>query len=432
MNSAESTVPTPPGRIDYIDLAKGFACLAIMYGHAVAPSVDRLFLVENVIFTSVWFSAPLFFFASGMNVVTFFEKNAGKAGFRMTIFYLLSALILIMLSVCFSVNRGSLRIPNIFQGIAMGTAFTFVLIRLRLPNWALAAISLLIYIPWVFFWEAQLPAIEAIRSLPFTEEPEPTFRQWIDHVPVIWRAFGLHFSFLPWTSYVLVGAAAFRSVRNNPATAIRWAVFFLLVMLAAIPAALAPRWSSQVLLQQHFSDMMARNTPFFFLLWYAQCGLFFLALNRWYRGAVTMKEGVIKRAFTFTEFLGRQSFLFLVWHWVFLSILIIVGKFIEQSVRFGSIHPVHYIPWLTCTLLIVLTMRWITGVGERWRASPGFLWQASLVLVIFTFPGLAAFIRRGYTPFLTTFFSFPACLAFAFMYPELRFRLRRKLTRSAA
>ncbi len=428
MTGKPATAPAPAGRIDYIDLFKGMACLIIMYGHAAAPSVDRLTLIEHIIFTSLWFSAPMFFFASGMNVITFFEKSKDTPGFKITTFYLLAALILVTLSVSFSVNRGSLKIPNIFQGIAMGTAFTFLLVRTGLPNWALAGISLLLYLPWIPFWEAQLPLIEPIRSLPFVDEPAPTFRQWIDHIPLWQRWLGVHFSFLPWASYVLAGAAVFRSVRQNARTRLRWAALFAAMILLAIASIFMPRWESQVLLQINFPDMMVRNTPFFFFLWYGQCGLIFLAAEKWYRGSAAMRGGPVKRSLAFTEFLGRESFLFLVWHWAFLSALIIIGKWIETSPRLGQFHLVHYIPWLSCTLLIVLTMHWIVGVGEKWRARKTFLPEAIIVLFLFTFPGVTAFLRRGYVPFLATFFALPACLAFAFSYPVLRGRLRKRLT----
>jgi len=78
--------------------------------------------------------------------------------------------------------------------------------------------------------------------------------------------------------------------------------------------------------------------------------------------------------------------------------------------------------------LIVLTMHWIVGVGEKWRARKTFLPEAIIVLFLFTFPGVTAFLRRGYVPFLATFFALPACLAFAFSYPVLRGRLRKRLT----
>jgi surface polysaccharide O-acyltransferase-like enzyme len=420
---------TRAGRIDYIDLFKGIACLVIMYAHATAPSLDRFTLAEKAVFTAIFFAAPMFFFASGINVVTFLSKYGERKNFRVATFYLVSALLLFVLSECYSVNRGSLKMPQIFQGIAMGIAFTFVVVRLRLPNWLMMALALVLYAPWFLFWTAQIPSLEAIRPLPFAAEPAATFTGWIDNINPLTRVLMVHFSFLPWASYVLAGAATFRSVRANPATRPAWAVFFIAMTIIGPLTLLVPQWRQPLMLDS-FADMLLRCYPFSFFLWMGETGLLFLAADTWYRGAAEARHATTRRALGFVEYLGRESFLFLVWHWAFLSILLIVGHVIQKTPVLGRIHAIHYLPWIVCTLLVVLTIRWAADLGAKWRRRPRFVLEASLVLTLFTLPGLIAFFRRGFVPPGAALLSFPACLAFAYLYPVLRERLRNRLTTS--
>jgi hypothetical protein len=96
-----------------------------------------------------------------------------------------------------------------------------------------------------------------------------------------------------------------------------------------------------------------------------------------------------------------------------------------------NLRAVAYGHWLLATVIVVLTMPWIARVGARWRARPGFVVQSGVVLALGTAPGLLAFLTLGVVRPPAMLFSFVGCLAFAFLYPELRNRLRRHFSKSA-
>lgn len=417
--------PAAP-RVYAIDLLKGIACLTILYAHATAPSLERLSLVEQVLFSSIFVAAPLFFFVSGMNVVTFLAKYEGRAGFRLNTFYLAAAALLFVLSFCYSVNRGSLRMPQIFQGIAMTIAATYILLRLRIPNWALAAISVGVFALWAPFWEAQLPLLEQMRQYGFRESVDPT-NEWLAAIRPGARYLFVHFSLLPWVGYTLAGAATYRSLRDRPTGAKWWLLFYLAMLAVSVVTLLVPRWQAQPLLVNRYPEMLVRCSPFFYFQWMGLSGLIGLAMLRWYHGADRF-TGAARRATALLEYLGQQSFLFLIWHWAFLSVLLIFGGALEKAPHLGQVHALVYLPWLLGTVGVIWTIRWADRLGQRWRQRPRFVWEAAAVLVLCTAPGIIGFFAKGFVPFPRMLFSFGGCLAFAYLYPELRLRLRRALT----
>jgi len=406
-----------PARVTYIDVLKGIACLLILIIHASVPRLGELPTPDRVVLTFIFASTHLFFFTSGMNVVNFIGRYETNREFRMTRFYLAAAVLLFVLSICYSVNRGSMRLPQIFQGIAVCTAFTYICLRFRLPNWALALLAMLLYGLWLVFWQRQAPVLADMRLLNFPDELK-RFDQWSRTLPWVIRFLFFHFSLLPWVSCSLLGAATYRSLSTNPAGIKWWAAFYLLLPILGALSRLAPGLEQPLLLQS-FADMMLRNFPFAFGIWVGAVGLLVLAMARRHHGG----QGAVGH---FLQFVGRESFLFLVWHWVFLTIFFPVG----QLGPLAGGRPGAYLPMILASAVVYPTLPWAVRLGERWRRRTHFAGEALAVLIIGTLPGVLAFLTRGLIPLPRMLLSFPACLAFAYLYPELRRSLRRRCTAS--
>jgi hypothetical protein len=156
-----------------------------------------------------------------------------------------------------------------------------------------------------------------------------------------------------------------------------------------------------------------------------------LAAFRWYPGADAVRSAIGRRVSAYLEFLGRESFLFLIWHWLILRVTGLPLLALEARSEQVNLRAVAYGHWLLATVIVVLTMPWIARVGARWRARPGFVVQSGVVLALGTAPGLLAFLTLGVVRPPAMLFSFVGCLAFAFLYPELRNRLRRHFSKSA-
>ncbi|NLH50526.1 MAG: hypothetical protein GX444_18280 [Myxococcales bacterium] len=420
--------PRADDRIGYIDLLKGLACLIILYVHAVTPRVDLMKLPDLAVFTLLFFSAGLFFFASGMNIVNFLNRHRDDPPRQVGRFFLAAAAMLFGLSICYSVNHSSLRLPQIFQGIALCTAVTFLLLRTRLPNWALILVALALYALWLPYWVRVEPLVAPLRSLSFNEEVR-LFLPWANGRGPFERFFLLHFSLLPWVSYTLAGAATYRSIRQNPAAADRWWLFYALLPLVGLLSYLFLPWRQPLFLRS-YPDMILRNYPLPFFVWLGLTGLALLTAARWYAGGEEIRSAIGRRLVGYLEFLGRESFLFLVWHWFVLTVLSLFLAVLLRNPGYAASRWSIYFPWFVTTVVVVATMPWAQRLGDRWRRHRHFVLEASLVLALGTTPGLISFALRGTVRLPAIFSSFAACLAFAYLYPVLREKLRRRLRQS--
>lgn len=406
-----------PQRVAYIDALKGVACVLILVIHAVVARIEALPVIDKAVLTLIFASTTLFFFASGMNVVNFIRRYGKQPGFKIMRFYLIAAVLLFVLSICFSINRGSMHLPQIFQGIAMCTALTFLCLRMRLPNWALAILAFILYGLWLLFWQQHAAALAVMRPLPLAGEKR-AFDEWLKTVPPLFRFLYVHFSLLPWVSSTLLGAATYRSVVNSPNKAIYWAIFYCLMPILGFFSRPA-LGLEQPLLLTSYADMMLRNSPFLFCLWLGVVGLATLAMMHWYVSG----NGTFA---SFLEFVGRESFLFLIWHWLFLSLFLAFTQILVRQIPIFGGRFAAYLPVVLAGAIVFPTLPWAARLGKRWRRQPYFIGQAFVCLVIFSLPGLLAFLRTNTLPLGRMLLSFPACLAFAYLYPELRARLRRR------
>jgi len=414
-------------RITAIDLLKGVACLMILFVHSFSPNASRLSTVEQAIYTFAFLSAVLFFFLSGANVINFLERYEARGNFRITSFYLTAAGALFALSLCYSVTQASIRLPQIFQGIAMTTAMAFLLLRLRLPNWLLIVLSLVLYGLWLPVWRYYLPWFLDLRGLPFTQQIFG-FLGRVQTINPIVRFLFFHFSLLPWVTFVLAGAATIRSLQRRPATARWWLIYYALLPAVGLATLLIRAWPQDYILRS-FPDMVLRNSPFLFCVWLGATGLIVLAALRWYRGKDGSSRPWLRRIGERLEFIGRESFVFLIWHWFILRTLNLVLVPFDRVPFLHASRLLIYFPWVVCTLIVVLTMPWVVRIGERWKRRPHFVRESGILLGVGTIPGLLIYFRRGFIGPPATFLAFGACFAFAFLYPVLRNNLRRRFTR---
>ncbi|NLH47134.1 MAG: hypothetical protein GX444_00875 [Myxococcales bacterium] len=432
MTVTTSHSPVNNTRQSYIDMLKGLSCQMLIYGHTITMHFGDANRAERIAFTLINLAPGLFFFASGMNVVNFYDAHGQQKNFRATPFYLLSALALFVLSIAYSINRDNLYLMQIFQGVAMTTAFTYVLVRLRLPKWALAVVGIALYAFWLSRWQMMSGDLARMRGL----DPSIIYDMldpWIKSLPPAIRVLYLHFAFLPWVTFVILGAVWMRSRQQRPDRWPLWIILSVLSIFCGFVTLRMPRWR-QPLLLDNVADMLYRNVPFHFLVWLGLIGLFMLAAEFHYAGAGSLRSRPLRWLGGYLELCGRESLTFFVWHWIVLIFvhapfyyLLVVG-----GIRFAGL-AIHA-TWIGTILVNMLVFPYVVRLGQRWRRRRFFTAQALMVWFFGTVLGYFALQlprAQTFSP-LAIWFSFPACLAFAFLYPRVREKLRGRFTDTPA
>lgn len=416
-------------RIGYIDMTKGIACLIMVMGHQMALAYSHMRLLEWIMLSIIGgFAATSFFFSSGINVFNFQVRNDKKAGFRALRFYLASAAALFLLGYTYSINRMTFLMGSgtwtLFHSIAVGTVVTYLLIRTRLPGWIHMLIALALYLFWAQFWyRAGLPALAEVREITDGGKSFAASVEFSRSLRPFQRMLFMHFSFLPWACYILMGAVTFRSIRGRPETRARWLVFYLILVLVGI----ASHWVvPQPWVHRCPLDLFLRHMPYLFFGWMGSAGLFIVGCDLWYKGAANMTGQLSKRIWDYMEFLGRESFTFLIWHWMLLmGINTFYQLAFKQSVL-GEYPYIMHVPWLTTLALSLLTMPFAVRMGEQWRRRPS-AWAELLGLVVGGMVLSIFLLAAGNLP-LGIMVSFGPVLGFAYVYPLVRLKLRRRYT----
>lgn len=437
-------VAKPSVRYHEIDLLKGVACVLMLAGHAVRAHMPAPGAIDKVVLHLMDFSGPIFFFVSGMNVMTFLERNGKKPGFRAGRFYIAAAAVLFVLGFSYNLNRVS-PVMDIFQGVAVCTVIVFLLMRLPLPtfmHWlivaALYAVYLLTFRIPVEMTE-HFSAFRAARAqVPLASDliasgVGPALAELLRAIGPLKRWTMVHFGFFPWLPFFYVGALCYRNVTGDkPRTAWWWGLFATLLVLGPLAGRRifgAGQPLLDALFLDTFLDLMLRGIPSYVMMTLGGAGLTYLLARRFYRGAdaVTGRvTGFLARRF---ELLGRESFLFLILHWWLISTLLAFE------------HAVPLNPYLRA-LLVTLGTGMLIPLFAAWReklaARPKFATRAavlmivSLVLTFLSFGVVAGLTRRfGTSPYfleIPLYISYGVSFGFAFIYPTLRLKLRRRYT----
>jgi len=415
--------PRTAQRIGYIDMTKGIACLFMVMGHQMSFSFADMTVVEWLMLAIPGgFAATSFFFSSGSNVINFNDRYGNHPNFRAFRFYLLSMAALFLMSYTYQINRMAFGMWTLFHAIAASTAITFLFIRKRIPTWALMAIAFGFYTVYLVFWTKQLPEMERVRQIEdaMTAYAE-SYKYALSFRPFVrWLFF--HFSFLPWFCYVLAGAATFRSIRLRPHLRPWWLAFYSGMLVLGVTS---PLYFNQWWLHDTPLDLFLRHPPIWFGSWIGLAGLFIVGCDYLYKNADDM-TGLSRRIWRYVEFLGRESFVFLIWHWIWLTGVNLSWKAIFNGRPLGQYPYNLHGCWIFATIGILLTMPLAIKLGEKWRSLPGFGWQAGAMMVGGSLLALGAMATGNIIA--GQIISFGPCLAFCFSYPRVRGWLRKRYT----
>jgi hypothetical protein len=426
-----------------IDLLKGLGCVLMLVGHSIRVKMPAPGVIDKVILHIMDFSGPMFFFASGMNVMTFLEHNEKKPGFNATRFYLWSAALLFLLGFTYNINRASLGFMDIFQGVAVATAGVYLLMRTRLSTAAHFVIILLIY----GFYAQFRVRLELDRIIPGFHEMRLAIPPGADITYFLrsrvlanfLRSLGsgrswmfINFSPFSWGVFFYVGALCYRSIVQRKHSAKPWIVFFAAIFVVApfvYRELFAPNGSLlDAVFLASYLDLMLRGIPSYVLMTLGGAGLTYLLMRRYYRGTAAVRNRVARWFAARMEVLGKESLLFLVAHWWVLDTILLP----LTAVNFVTGRAYGYTYELNIYLRAALTL---TGTffavpffaRLRDRLSQLDHYGAMIaVFMVLTF--IVSIVFLPFSPSLGHYLTYGASFGFAFVYPYLRVKLRKRYT----
>jgi uncharacterized membrane protein len=424
---------TPPAqRYADLDFLKGVACLIMLMAHAMRSDIgDPDYATKLILAFQPW-GAQLFFFVSGMNVVLLIDRYGARPEFHLTRFYLLSCLALFLLGNVYSLARLSFHTWQIFHGIAACTAATYLLLRRRLSNGSLLVLAAAAYLPYVHFRVAMEPVLQWYRaSLPTGAmegaESVIAMQTIILGLSSAQRRLFTNFSLLPWISYMLLGVAAFRSLRAHPEKVWKWAIGFAAFFAAGIAALF---WSGGI--QPMFwhvdtaTDALLRHPPHLAFTAAGAAGIAWL-LARWAFSRPTGPLPAWRRKLVGAiGRLGQWSLIFFVWHWVALNAMEATWGWMVKEGWVSAQMPIH-LRWPVAFALALPTTALVARLGEWWARVRWAGWQMLIAL-------LAALAGTGWLHaerqhFWGVMTSLLACLFAAYLYPVFREVLKRRYSR---
>jgi surface polysaccharide O-acyltransferase-like enzyme len=417
-------------RIAYIDGMKGIACQIMVFAHAITMNFGVLSVPEKAFFTFIIYPAGLFFLASGINVVLFVEHAEGKKDFASGKFFLASAAALFVLSLPYSINRNNLYVLQIFQGIAVTTAATYLLLRARLSNAALVLFAYASYGVWFAYWYQLMPDLAILRVLDSRVLSGETLA-WLHTLGPVKRFFFANFSVIPWVSYMLIGAAWYRSRRDHPEHALRWVALFLVSIAIGVGSVFIDAFD-QPLLLDNLADMLFRNAPVHFFTWMGLNGLTAMACARWYQGAASLKTERRRKVMAFVEFTGKESLMFFVWHWVMLFGASVALAILGRASYLGRPPWKTHLTWIIALYGVAWTLPKVVEFGARWRKRRNFVYESMALWIVGSIFSLGIIRGRSDIPPLAFVISLVASISFAIYYPLARSLLRKKFTAKPA
>lgn len=337
-----------------IDLAKGLACLMMIYGHIGfhlgVPATQTPHWIPSWIFAES--SVALFFMATGMNVLHYVERNRDKRGFGPTQMYVITNIALFIMGLVYNINRQTLGLMDLFQGIAVAALLTYIPFRRGWPTWAIVILAFEMFLIAAPFALSPDPSVSSgyivLSAKEFTESLKPgaahpdLFAKYLATLaelralPIWERFLFIGFSALPWSGCAMLGGVVMRHARKGRDWWL-WALF-----AATLAASLAlPFFGAR-----NMVDYFHRGKPDYVLRHVGIAGLFILTARRWYTGQWKLARWL--------EFIGRESFLVFVLQWLFLEIGTAMFK-----------GPSHL--WMV-SLMTVVIMTFITKTADRLAA----------------------------------------------------------------
>ncbi|MBZ0272781.1 acyltransferase [bacterium] len=420
MSTDAARKPPAPSREADIDFAKGLACVLMAYGHVGfqvgVPSFRAPMFYPLVIVGEL--SVALFFMATGLNVWHYVKANASKTDFGPTRAYLVTNVALAGLAVAYNLNRMSVGLMDIFQGIAAAALLTYIPLRRGWPAWSIIAIALLLF-GIAFGYTVTPPDIAhghiTVSSLEFQRGLRPdyphgdlmarylAFLADLTALPIWDRFLFVHFSVLPWAGFALVGGVIARDAAKPKVTAALAALFFV---------SFAASFFVPFFIERNLIDFYFRGKGDYVLRYLGAAGLLFLGLRWWYRGR--------SRAARWFELIGRESFLFFISHWLFMEILVIFFN-----------RPIMMFPVLAAVLaLVTVTVKRLAARRDAGANDPAYARRWGITLA--TFSLASGLLHYGASwpgnanVHVAHWLSFPASFAFAMFFPALRGVLRGK------
>jgi len=424
-------------RIGYIDFLKGAACIIMLISHTMRMDIGDLSLPSKLWLMFHPPFAQLFFFASGMNIILFIERYQNRTDFKMDRYYLVSAAVLFFMGYTYSFARMSLITWQIFQGIAATTAMTYVLVRTRLSTLAHVLLAIFLYLIYLRFridiepvlgwYRATLPTgpsgihPEVLESLRVTTQ-----------IGGLQRALYTNFSLLPWVSYVLLGAVAFRDVREHPEHQRTWGIGFTVCLILGFVFAFWPKgsvfgnWYTDQAI-----DALYRHIPHHVLTAIGACGLVWLACHRWYPNVHKVKNKLGKLVLGYTEFMGVASFIFFIFHWVILLGFHAIWMKLHEMGYVAQSMNIHLRWFLACVIVLPLMIPAVK-VGQLWGKRKHFVGEAVALMVVSIVVSLwlmARAMRLGTGSIQPAIFAaYGSCFSYAYLYPYIRGRLKKRYT----
>lgn len=429
----------PLVRYHEIDMLKGLACVLMLVGHAVRVKMSPPGTWDKAILHLMDFSGPIFFFVSGMNVMTFLERNRDKPGFQAGKFYVGAAAVLFLLGFTYNLNRVS-PFMEIFQCVAMGTALVYLLMRTRLPTWAHFLIMALLYAVYLGF-RIRLeinPSLEVFRTLraaiPLgTDINSPgiiaTLRELGQHTGPLSKLLFIHFSLLPWVVFFYTGALCYRSVKANPPKVVAWAIFFAALFITGpfLGRNLFPH-----LFMATYLDLMLRGIPSYVTMTLGGAGLLYLLGRKYYLGAEHYRNRVVRWSAKQLEILGKESFMFLIVHWWVISTILLGQLWYDYAAARRGWPQLELNAYARAVFTIIGTIfavPWFARLRDRWSRTGNYGVKVGGIMGLSV---VLTFILAAVSAPIGLYLSYGASFGFAFVYPHLRQKLRRRYTQPVA
>ena len=416
-----------PQRDSDIDLIKGIACLVMVFGHTGfylsypvkhPPDLAPTWIIAEC-------SLALFFMATGMNVIHYVRHNEKKRGWGPTQTYLITNLLLFICGFVYNLNRQSLGLMDLFQGIAVAAFLTYVVFRRNWPSWAIVIIALEMFA--ISFGYALEEGHWAARGIPlddgyiavsieeFQKSLLPNaahpglqakylaFLSEMQAFPFVERLLMIHFSVIPWAGCALLGGVIMRHAKTRWEW-ILWALFLLILVASLI---------FPFFLARNIVDYFFRGKPDYVLRHAGIAGLLALTARRLYisRGKVG----------PWVEFIGRESFLVFILQWIFIEFLVTIFPH-------KAILPVLLALTGAIYALMTLSARYLAKKRDAGMDNPAYAKKWFSIMIISAL--VTAWLHYGSGSLtgvnLGHLVSFVSCIAFAMAFPSLRSVLRKK------
>ncbi len=406
-----------------IDFAKGLACLMMVFGHTgfyMGIDVERPpCLCWTWIIAEC--SVALFFMATGMNVIHFVKHNENKKGWGPTQTFLITNLALFILGFSYNLNRQSMGLMDLFQGIAAAAFITYIPFRRKWPSWAIGAIAILFFLiaftPNLILDDHVTGGYIVVSTKEFIASLNPNhahtdlmgkyqlmMSQILD-IPIWKRFLFVHFSVLPWTGCALLGGLVMRHAKS------RWELLLWVLFVGSLLAS----FIFPFFLARHAVDFFFRGKPDYVLRHVGIAGIIILGLRRTYQGRSKLAKWV--------EFVGRESLLIFIAQWVLIEFLTIFIRPKVTIITLAAFSALNY--WLMTLIVRFFAKKRDKGVDTMAYAKKWFGIQIA-------FSTLAATLHYGIhmkgnaNINLGHLASFVAAIGFAMAFPSLKTVLKKK------